>query len=216
MPQYLKRYGEILVELGYTVLPIKPGTKRPDLKDWPNHSTTGADVRAWYSNGRAGHGAGINARNAPAIDVDVMDPVIAQRMSDVIDDIFPNQQLLTRTGMAPKFLVPFRSDSPFRKLSSATYTDGKNDHKVEILGDGQQWVAYHVHPDTGLPYEWWDGVSYAWWTYPSSLEMMLSALLTHSRYLRPRWFRKTFGPAVKLSLLTLALHPATILSPINR
>lgn len=159
MPQYLKDYGEILVKLGYTVLPIKPGTKRPDLKDWPNHSTTGEDVRAWYSNGRAGHGAGINARNAPAIDVDVMDPVIAQRMSDAIDDIFPNQQLLTRTGMAPKFLVPFRSDSPFRKLSSATYTDGKNDHKVEILGDGQQWVAYHVHPDTGLPYEWWDGVS---------------------------------------------------------
>ena len=65
---------------------------------------------------------------------------------------------MTRTGLAPKFLIPFRSDKPFRKLSSQTYTDGKNDHKVEILGDGQQWVAYHVHPDTMRPYEWWDGV----------------------------------------------------------
>lgn len=158
MPQFLKQFGVQLVELGYTVLPIRPGTKRPDLKNWPNHETTAADVVAWYSNGRAAHGAGVNARNAPAIDVDVLDPDVAQQMSDAIDAIFPGERLMTRTGLAPKFLVPFRSDTPFRKMTSHVYTDGKNEHKVEILGDGQQWVAYHVHPDTGRPYQWWDGL----------------------------------------------------------
>lgn len=158
MPQYLKDYGERLVELGYTVLPIKPGTKRPDLKDWPNHATTVEDVRKWYSNGRAAHGAGINARHTPAIDVDVLDEYVANAMSDAIDKIFPGIRLLARTGLAPKFLIPFRSDEPFRKITSNVYTDGTNEHKVEILGDGQQWVAYHLHPDTGEPYIWFDGV----------------------------------------------------------
>lgn len=159
MPQFLKDYGERLVELGYTVLPIRPGTKRPDIKNWPDHATTAADVVKWYSNGRAQHGAGINARDTPAIDVDVMDREVADAMSDAIDAIFPGVTLLTRTGLAPKFLIPFRSDEPFRKLTSSIYTDGKHEHKVEILGDGQQWVAYHVHPGTGKPYDWWDGVS---------------------------------------------------------
>lgn len=158
MPQFLKDYGERLVTLGYTVLPIKPGTKRPDIKNWPQHATTAADVVAWYSNGRAQHGAGINARDTPAIDVDVMDQEVADAMSEAIDKIFPGVSLMTRTGLAPKFLIPFRSDEPFRKLSSNVYTDGEHEHKVEILGDGQQWVAYHIHPDTGRPYDWYDGI----------------------------------------------------------
>jgi hypothetical protein len=73
MPQYLKDHGVRLVELGYTVLPIQPGTKRPDIQNWPNVAATADDVVKWYSNGRAQHGAGINARDTPAIDVDVMD-----------------------------------------------------------------------------------------------------------------------------------------------
>jgi hypothetical protein len=158
LPQFLKQYGEQLVALGYTVLPIRPGTKRPDLKNWPQHETSEEDVRKWYSNGRADHGVGVNARWAPAIDVDVLDPEVAQQMSDAIDAIFPGERLMTRTGLAPKFLVPFRSDEPFRKMTSHVYTDDTNEHKVEILGDGQQWVAYHIHPDTEQPYHWWDGL----------------------------------------------------------
>lgn len=157
MTQYLKIYGEQLVQLGYTVLPIKPGTKRPDIPDWPRFNTTIEQASKWASNGRAGHGVGINARNTPAIDVDVLDPVISAKMAHAIERIFPNAPLLVRTGQAPKFLIPFRSETPFRKLTSKTYTDGQHDHKVEILGDGQQWVAYACHP-SGRDYEWFDGV----------------------------------------------------------
>ncbi len=159
MTQYLKQYGERLAELGYRIVPLPPGSKGPHKKNWQKLNADPDQVRRWYLNGSANDGIGILAATTPAIDVDVLDPVIAQRMSDEIDRIFAGQALMTRTGLAPKFLIPFRSDTPFRKITSTTYTDGKHDHRIEILGDGQQWVAYHTHPTTGKPYEWFDGVS---------------------------------------------------------
>ncbi len=41
------------------------------------------------------------------------------------------------------------------KLSSAAWRDGQGRlHRVEVLGDGQQFAAYGLHPDTGSPYLW--------------------------------------------------------------
>lgn len=156
MPQYLKEYGERLVELGYRIVPLPPGSKGPHRKGWPKFNADTTQVRQWYSNGSVNDGIGVLAATAPAIDVDILDAEVAQQMSDEIDRIFEGQALMTRTGKAPKFLIPFRSDEPFRKLTSSVYTDGTNEHKVEILGDGQQWVAYHVHPETHRPYTWCD------------------------------------------------------------
>ena len=158
MPQYFKDLGEDLVRHGYRIVPLPPGSKGPRMKGWPQASLTVEDVRRMAANGSAQAGVGVIAASTPAIDVDILDADVAQQMSDAIDAIFAGQSLMTRTGMAPKFLVPFRSDTPFRKMVSAIYTDGKNEHKVEILGDGQQWVAYHIHPDTGKPYRWFDGL----------------------------------------------------------
>lgn len=157
MPQYLKEYGERLVELGYRIVPLPPGSKGPNRRGWPKFNADAAQVRQWYSNGSSHDGIGVLAAQTPAIDVDILDKEVAQEMSDIIDELFPDHSLLMRVGKAPKFLIPFRSDEPFRKLSSSVYTDGANDHKVEILGEGQQWVAYHVHPETGKLYEWGDG-----------------------------------------------------------
>lgn len=158
MPQYFKEHGERLAELGYRILPLPPGSKGPRMKDWPQAHLSAADVRRMATNGSAQAGIGVIAATTPAIDVDILDPEVAERMSQEIDQIFAGQSLMTRTGRAPKFLIPFRSDEPFRKLSSGVYTDGKHDHHVEVLGDGQQWVAYHTHPATNKPYEWWNGL----------------------------------------------------------
>ena len=157
MPQYFKDLGENLVRHGYRIVPLPPNSKSPRMKGWPQANLSVEDVRRMAANGSAQAGVGVIAASTPAIDVDILDADIAQRMSEEIDRIFAGQSLMTRTGMAPKFLVPFRSDTPFRKMSSRIYTDGKNEHKVEILGDGQQWVAYHIHPETGEPYAWFDG-----------------------------------------------------------
>ena len=63
---------------------------------------------------------------------------------------------LVRIGRAPKTLLGFRcEEDPFRKLSTGTFVmpDG-SEAKVEILADGQQFVADGIHPDTGQPYLW--------------------------------------------------------------
>lgn len=159
MPQYFKEHGERLAELGYRIVPLPPGSKGPNRKGWPKFDLRAPTIRQWALNGSAQDGIGILAATTPAIDVDILDAEVAQQMSDEIDRIFAGQALMTRTGRAPKFLIPFRSDEPFRKLTSSVYTDGTNEHKVEILGDGQQWVAYHIHPGTGKEYGWFDGLS---------------------------------------------------------
>jgi Primase C terminal 2 (PriCT-2)/Family of unknown function (DUF5906) len=60
-----------------------------------------------------------------------------------------------RIGRAPKRLLLFRTDTPFRKMSSAHFLDDFSiENHIEVLGDGQQCVAYATHPETGKPYEW--------------------------------------------------------------
>jgi RecA/RadA recombinase len=158
MPQYFKDLGPGLVQAGYSIVPIRPGSKRPRGDGWQKMALTRQDVIRMGANRSHADGVGILASSTPAIDVDILDTNVSQEMSTIIEYLFPNQLLLFRTGKAPKFLIPFQSIEPFRKLTSNTYTDGTHDHKVEILGDGQSWTAYHLHPDTGKPYEWFDGI----------------------------------------------------------
>ena len=66
-----------------------------------------------------------------------------------------------RFGQAPKRLRPYRTNEPFAKLATAGYRlpgdePGGKPHKVEVLGVGQQFVAYGIHPGTGRPYAWPD------------------------------------------------------------
>jgi nucleoside-diphosphate-sugar epimerase len=121
---------------------LPPGSKGPRIKGWPSLKLDKPTFHKMAANGSADAGIGVLARYTPAIDVDILDEVAAQEMSELIDEIFAGQALMTRTGRAPKFLIPFRSDDPFKKLTSSVYTDGENDHKVEILGDGQQVRHY--------------------------------------------------------------------------
>ena len=50
-----------------------------------------------------------------------------------------------RIGRAPKRLLVYRAAEPFA---------GFKYPPVEVLGLGQQFVAYGRHPDTGEPYQW--------------------------------------------------------------
>lgn len=138
---------------GYTVVPIRPGEKRPGEDGWVHSRPTEKQIKKWalgaYKNGNVG----INTHNCPAVDIDVYDEAFALSFADYVIDRFG--ATCVRVGRAPKRLIMFRTDEPFRKLQ-ATYTDGKTTHKIEILGAGQQFVAYGVHPETKKDYEWVD------------------------------------------------------------
>lgn len=140
-----------LVRGGYTIVPIEKGSKAVRLPGWRHIEADEDRVKLWASSKRY-ENIGINTRNTPAVDIDVYDADVAADMEKFILERIDDAPV--RVGRAPKRLLVFRTNSPFRKMSS-TWTDGDGQsHKIEILGDGQQFVAYGIHPDTGLPYTW--------------------------------------------------------------
>lgn len=136
---------------GYIVVPIKKGTKGPDIPGWQNDDPTEERLTALAERGYKDGNVGINTRFTPAIDIDVYDDVVAKAMEDYLAERYGD--ICVRVGMAPKRLVVFRTTTPFRKMF-ASYSDGKTNHKIEVLGNGQQFVAYGIHPDTKKPYVW--------------------------------------------------------------
>ena len=165
MTDYLARLGETLVGNGYAVIPIVPGTKRPP--GWMSHEKGDpwsavtpdvARVRKWRADSRLSNaGVGINlGRNTFALDVDVRDPTLAMEVDAWIAKNLPSGAP-RRIGEAPKCLYVFRVDDPIRKIASRAFLDDQGRKcQVEGLGQGEQFVAYAIHPDTKKPYRWVD------------------------------------------------------------
>lgn len=143
-----------LFQNGYNFTPIKPRHKRPIFDGWQGVEVD-ADSAVKWSKLYPDHGVGILTAHMPAIDIDVRDEGLASDIQSLIELDYGDT--IVRFGNAPKRLMLFRTDSSFSKVQSAVWIspDGK-DHRVEILGDGQQFVSYGIHPDTENPYWWLD------------------------------------------------------------
>tara|TARA_R110000803_G_scaffold210734_1_gene283495 strand:+ start:14948 stop:17563 length:2616 start_codon:yes stop_codon:yes gene_type:complete len=149
---YLRDNGSVLIANGYRIVPIKRGCKHPKgLSGWQDTVADLNQLGQWISGGF--EGVGIIAKDNPAIDIDILDKETSRIMVDKVKAKFSGS--LIRVGRSPKSLLPYRTDKPFKKVRSKTYEDDSgNQHAVEILGDGQQYVAYAEHPDTLEPYTW--------------------------------------------------------------
>lgn len=155
MQDFLAMHGEKLIDNGYTIVPIQRGKKAPGFDGWQKTRSTKAQLKEWLTNGHKNSGVGIVTRDNPAVDIDVLDDAIAHKLGQWVIENIADAPM--RIGRAPKRLFLFRCDEPFRKIKSSTFINADNkeiEHKIEILGDGQQFVAYHVHPDTKKPYLW--------------------------------------------------------------
>lgn len=154
---YLAKYGALTIDNGFEIVPIKPGTKRPPFDKWEDIRATKKKLDRWLENGRRHHGVGILARKTPLVDIDCRDPRIVQKMVRFTEELCG--ATLQRVGLAPKTGLVYRTAEPFKKVNSKTYVDPENPemtHKLEVLGDGQQFVAFAIHPDTEEPYRWHD------------------------------------------------------------
>lgn len=149
---YLREYGTQLINNGYKIVPISRGAKAPlGVKGWQKLDADLNLLGQWIMQGF--EGVGVLCNNTPAVDIDVLDTIVSGQMVSWVRRHYPGG--LLRVGRAPKTLLAYRTDRPFKKIRSATYEDRFGDqHAVEILGDGQQYVAYAEHPDTLRPYEW--------------------------------------------------------------
>lgn len=163
MSAYLSKYGPLALANGFEIIPIKPGTKRPPFDGWEDIRATKKQLDRWIENGRANHGVGILTRLTPLVDIDCRHPDIVKQMIAFTEELLGES--LQRVGHAPKTGLVYRTAEPFRKVNSKTFIDPDNPvdksgktlgQKLEVLGDGQQFVAYAVHPDTKEPYRWLD------------------------------------------------------------
>jgi hypothetical protein len=112
---------------------------------------TQSSIEGWVARNSAG--VGILARSAPGVDIDIRHKVVAEAIRENVCNRIGASRW--RVGSAPKLLIPCKTDAPFPKITSATFVSADGlEHKVEILGDGQQWVCSGVHPDTKKPYQW--------------------------------------------------------------
>lgn len=149
----LAQHGRTLLDHGYAVVPIAVGKKAPGFDDWNKIKITRGQLGDWIDGGHRFSGCGIRTKDTPAIDLDIRNTEIALEAEAKCRELLGDAPL--RIGRAPKRLLVYRTEKPFKKMRSTKYRDEFDQlHQIEILCDGQQFVAYHTHPDTGKPYLW--------------------------------------------------------------
>jgi hypothetical protein len=151
---YMARLGGRLIDNGYPVLPIMPGTKKPgqfrrgawrDYPGWTKHGarpTSEHELIVW--SGWPDAGIGIPTGTVIGVDIDVRDAELASRLEQLARTALSDTPAV-RFGMPPKRLLVYRTNEPI---------SGMKAHPIEVLGLGQQFVAFADHPDTRRPYEW--------------------------------------------------------------
>ncbi|MEE3098466.1 MAG: bifunctional DNA primase/polymerase, partial [Pseudomonadota bacterium] len=132
-----------LLDQGYAPLPIKPGSKAPAPTRWSSVPIDEAQVEAWAS-AFPDHGVGLRTGGLVGVDIDLLDPDLAHEAEAIACRVLGPTPLV-RVGRWPKRLLLYRTGTPFRKIQVPG---------LEILGRGQQFVAFGIHPDTAEPYHW--------------------------------------------------------------
>jgi hypothetical protein len=149
---------------GYRPIPIAKGYKYPaGIDQWETMVPTADDWELWkggdFAEGGVGIVLGVGANPVGAVDVDVYDQDVVEEVADYLNINY--DLVMYRVGQAPKLLYPFRMTEVTRKVYTGKYTIGDTitapPSRVEVLGLGQQFVAFGVHPDTQRPYQWYEG-----------------------------------------------------------
>ena len=146
---FMGDFGPMLIENGYNIIPVSKGTKRPAIANWSKIKSTPELIESWDADASIG----ITTGEVVAIDIDCYDKHVTNAVVK-----YCNKNIgkgIVRIGKAPKALLLFRTDTPMKKSVSAQFTDtAGNVNAIEILGKGQQLVAYGIHPDTQEEYRW--------------------------------------------------------------
>jgi RecA-family ATPase len=138
-----------LLNAGFT--PVACIGKAPILSHWQNRRDVTPETVAKWSGGNTG----IATKFTPACDIDIDLSEPAACVEEVARDWFDGRGIIpTRFGRVPRRALLFRTSAPFPKIVAKFRAADGSEHKIEFLGDGQQFVAHGTHPDTGQPYSW--------------------------------------------------------------
>lgn len=152
-----------LRSLGYPPVPVagprmqcKTPGKQPVMQDWRQKCLAAdePEVRRWATDQPGCTNTGILCDHLAPIDIDIPIPELAAQVGALATFMLGGTPL-RRIGSAPKVLLLYRSEVSLPKMQTPELflPDGTK-MQVEILGKGQQFVAFGVHPNTGRDYEW--------------------------------------------------------------
>ena len=83
----------------------------------------------------------------PAIDIDIRDPFAAEAVEALARERFEERgYFLVRFGEPPKRAILLRTDQPFPKIVRNLTAPNGDEHKLEILCDGQQVIVFGIIP----------------------------------------------------------------------
>lgn len=132
--------------------------KRPRMKEWETRcfNADPQEIERWSRVDRNCTNTGLLCGEMVAVDVDVLDPNLSADLLQRAETQLGHSPL-RRIGRAPKTLLCYRVSEPFKKLQTPDllFDDGTKG-KIEVLAEGQQYVAFGIHPDTRAPYCWPD------------------------------------------------------------
>lgn len=143
-----------LLKNEYDLLVTGHGTKEPAKGEpWRNRAALSPTDCEVISKRHPRGGVGLRTGRVIAVDLDIKHSTVARLMREFVE-LFSGAAP-TRIGLPPKALMIYRADARFSKVTSPVFVspDGAK-HKVEILADGQYFVAFGIHPDTDSPYQW--------------------------------------------------------------
>jgi putative DNA primase/helicase len=138
--------------------PIPAEGKKPPMDKWQEKfNATDDEIRLWPKTWHYARNTGVLAKFTPGLDNDITDEDAAEAMEYLAREHFGHGKITLRIGLWPKRLIPLQTNEPFAKLRRVFRAPDGTEHKIEILGDGQQWIAFGEHPDTKMPYRWTHG-----------------------------------------------------------
>ncbi|OSJ32027.1 hypothetical protein BSZ19_20615 [Bradyrhizobium japonicum] len=146
-----------LCENGYPHIPVKD--KGPRIPGWAKKRITTGQVDGYLRQYPDHVRTGILCGNdLVAIDIDAPIEAVSERLfTRLTEVVHAAAQAPRRTGKAPKCLFLFRATEPGDKSATPEFKIDGAKHQVEVLRDGQQFVAFGDHVETGKPYRWDNG-----------------------------------------------------------
>lgn len=121
------------------------------IAQWQKREITEDEVEHWSNDRRLS--LCVRARAVRAIDVDITDPKLAERVRNVLDFYSPHTLARRVRANSSKFLCPILLAGEYAKRIIDCGPEGR----IEFLADGQQWLIAGGH-ESGSMYEWVDGL----------------------------------------------------------
>jgi hypothetical protein len=185
----LQTYGPTLIDAGYLVVPVYHGRKNPIGNDWRSNPLA-KDTLPRYNGAGIGLLAGTGEYPLCILDIDCSwEPgaKAAEKLAEAMLGVG-----LQRVGNHPKQALVYLADEAgwtkevskkfqhkdflkkrTRKGLDQDWEEKDNFLQIEILGAGQQAVAYGTHPDTEKDYTWTDISGGAIFVHPSELPTVM-------------------------------------------